>query len=323
MRRRILALVLLGPTSVIACGLTLFGMPTPTATPTLTSSPTLIAPSATLLPSSTLPATATGPAPAPATSTSSSGSSGIIPGSPSGPYAVILVTPGDVLNIRSGPGVGYSIVGSFPPSYTSANRTGLSSKVGESLWVEVQNPSGGKGWVNSKFLTEYVPSTTFCADSKVTTLLGSFKTAVVTSDGELLVALVSPSRGMDVRYVRDGRVVNYDPEHAEFIFETTFQVDWGLAPGSGLDVKGSFQDVIVPDLLKVFTKNYTLHCNELKYGGVTYQPAWPYPSTNFYSAFFAGTAENGNLDWHTWVIGVEYAGGKPYIFALMQFFWEP
>ena len=32
---------------------------------------------------------------------------------------------------------------------------------------------------------------------------------------------------------------------------------------------------------------------------------------------------NGFLDWHTWAIGIEYVDGKPYIYALMQFFWEP
>ncbi|MBK8618565.1 MAG: hypothetical protein IPN96_15945 [Anaerolineales bacterium] len=42
-----------------------------------------------------------------------------------------------------------------------------------------------------------------------------------------------PSFGMDVRYYRDGNLVNYDVEHAKFVFETTFQADWGLSFGSG------------------------------------------------------------------------------------------
>jgi hypothetical protein len=29
------------------------------------------------------------------------------------------------------------------------------------------------------------------------------------------------------------------------------------------------------------------------------------------------------MDWHTWVAGIEYVNGKPYLYALMQFFWEP
>ncbi len=29
------------------------------------------------------------------------------------------------------------------------------------------------------------------------------------------------------------------------------------------------------------------------------------------------------MDWHTWVMGIEYVSGKPYVYALIQFFWEP
>jgi hypothetical protein len=29
------------------------------------------------------------------------------------------------------------------------------------------------------------------------------------------------------------------------------------------------------------------------------------------------------MDWQTWVAGIEYVNGKPYLYALMQFFWEP
>ena len=25
----------------------------------------------------------------------------------------------------------------------------------------------------------------------------------------------------------------------------------------------------------------------------------------------------------TWLVGIKYVGGKPYLFALIQFFWEP
>ena len=163
---------------------------------------------------------------------------------------------------------------------------------------------------------------TICNDPQVTALIDSFKKAVLTSDGQLLSSLVSPTRGMDVAYFRDGTVITYRPEQAKFLFETTFEVDWGTEPGSGALKRGSFHDVVVPELAKVFNQPYTLHCNELKHGGATYEPAWEYQS-EFYSIYFPGTPENGNMDWHTWVMGIEYVSGKPYVYALMQFFWEP
>jgi hypothetical protein len=163
---------------------------------------------------------------------------------------------------------------------------------------------------------------TICTDPQVTTLIDSFKTAILTSDGTLLSSLVSPSRGMDVAYFRDGTVITYQPEHAKFLFETTFVVDWGTEPGSGQMKSGSFHDVIVPELVSIFNQPYTLHCNELKHGGATYEMIWEYEN-EYYSIHFPGTQANGNLDWQTWVMGIEYVSGKPYIYALIQFFWEP
>jgi len=169
------------------------------------------------------------------------------------------------------------------------------------------------------------PSTTtssICADPQVTALIDSFKSAILKSDGQLLSSLVSPTRHMDVAFFRDGTVITYDPEHAKFLFETTFEVDWGPEPGSGAEKIGSFHDVVVPELVKIFNQPYTLTCNEIKHGGASYEIKWPYQG-EFYSVYFPGTQANGNMDWHTWVIGIEYVNGKPYIYALMQFFWEP
>jgi hypothetical protein len=167
------------------------------------------------------------------------------------------------------------------------------------------------------------PPPNFCADGQPATLVNNFKSAVQTSNGALLASLVSPAHGMDARYYRDGRVVNYDQTHAKFLFESTFQVDWGLAPGSGQPNKGSFHEVILPSLLDLFSKSYTLSCNHLEVGGTTYNANWPYPGINFYSVYFPGTQGNGSLDWHTWVMGMEYVGGRPYLYAIMQFQWEP
>ena len=163
---------------------------------------------------------------------------------------------------------------------------------------------------------------TICGDPQVTAMIDSFKKAILTSDGTLLSSLVSPSRGMDVAFFRDGTVITYKPEHAKFLFETTFEVDWGTEPGSGAMKRGSFHDVVVPELARIFNQPYTLHCNELKHGGATYEMEWPYQN-EYYSIHFPGTPANGNLDWQTWVMGVEYVSGKPYVYALIQYFWEP
>jgi len=162
---------------------------------------------------------------------------------------------------------------------------------------------------------------TVCSDPAVAILIDSFKQSMLTTDGPLLGSLVSPA-GMEVRYFRNGTVVTYLPSQAIFLFETTFEANWGNEPGSGLEKKGSFHDVIVPELVKIFNQPYSLHCNEIRHGGATYDVSWPYQK-DFYSIYYTGTEQNGYLDWHTWVLGVEYHDNKPLIYALMNYFWEP
>ena len=160
-----------------------------------------------------------------------------------------------------------------------------------------------------------------CIDPQVTALIDSLKKSMLNLDGPLLSSLVSPN-GMEVRWVRYGNIVTYTREQASFLYETTFEADWGDAPGSGAPKLGAFHAVIVPDLVKVFNQQYTLHCNEIRHGGASYELQWPYKK-DFYSIYFAGTDANGLLDWHTWVVGIEYVDGKPFIYALIQYFWEP
>jgi hypothetical protein len=165
-------------------------------------------------------------------------------------------------------------------------------------------------------------SANICSDPQVTTLIDSLKTAVTTEDGELLASLVSPTSGMEVSYFHNGTAIKYDQNQAKFLFETTYPANWGADPASGADKVGPFHEVVVPAMVKIFSQPYTLHCNELKYGGASYPVKFPY-NKDYYSIYFPGTQANGNMDWQTWVAGIEYLNGKPYLYALMQFYWEP
>jgi hypothetical protein len=171
--------------------------------------------------------------------------------------------------------------------------------------------------------TTDVSPATFCADPQVTTLINGLKSALQASNGALLASLVSPTHGMAARLYRNGTVVNYDRQHAKFLFDTTFAVDWGPAPGSGQETVGPFHETIVPALRDVFDKSYTLTCNQVQVGGTTYQAIWPYTGINFYSVYYPGSQGNGSMDWHTWLLGMHYVNGKPYLYAIMQFKWEP
>jgi uncharacterized protein YgiM (DUF1202 family) len=241
------------------------------------------------------------------------------------PYAVVLVFPNDVLNIRSGAGVGNAVVGTLQPTASGVNRTGPAATAGGDRWVEIQNPRGGIGWVNSNFLTEHVTSSMFCADARVSDLLGKLKTALLNSNGEQLAALVSPAHGLDLRLWRYGTVANYTPEEAAWAFQSDYEVSWGPAPGSGDETRGTFRAQPLPKLQEVFGGNYTLHCNDtLDLATFSLEP-WPpeYANINFYTVYKPGTEQYGGLDWRAWTAGVEYVQGKPTLFALIHYQWEP
>jgi hypothetical protein len=241
------------------------------------------------------------------------------------PYAVILVGIGDVLNIRSGAGVGNALVGALQPTAVGVNRIGPASSAGGDRWVEIQNPAGGTGWVNANFLSEHVASSTFCSDSRVPDLLNSLKTALLNSNGDLLSSLVSPVHGLDLRLWRYGTVANYSPEEAAWVFESEYVVSWGPAPGSGEETRGTFSNQPLPKLQEVFGANYALHCNNtLDLATFSLEP-WPseYANLNFYTVYKPGTDQYGGLDWRAWIAGVEYVQGKPTLFALIHFQWEP
>ncbi|MCC7119253.1 MAG: hypothetical protein IT310_12070 [Anaerolineales bacterium] len=163
----------------------------------------------------------------------------------------------------------------------------------------------------------------FCSDPLPKNLISTLGNAFATRDGALLASLVSPTRGMDVLFYRNGKAVNYDVEHAKFIFETTYAADWGLSFGSGDATLGSFQDVVLPSLQTVFTPQAELICNQLKLGGATYVGEWPYPYLDYYSVHFAGTDQFGGLNWQTWGVGIENVAGQFYVAALVHYVWEP
>jgi hypothetical protein len=122
----------------------------------------------------------------------------------------------------------------------------------------------------------------------------------------------------------NGPRIIFDQQHAEWVFTSTYEHDWGSAPASGLDVKGSFQSVVLPALLEVFNSSYELHCNEPGYADTFSLEPWPkqYANIGFYNITKPATP-GVDLDWRTWLVGVEYVENQPTIFSLIHFAWEP
>lgn len=239
--------------------------------------------------------------------------------------AVILVSQNDELNVRKGAGSNYAIIDQLDPHTVNIKLTGKERTVGGNRWVKIRRPSGGVGWVNAKYLTEYVTPTVYCTDSKVIKLLADFKFAMVNQDGNLLASLVSPAHGLNVTYLHTGNTITYTRDKARWIFISTYIANWGTHPASGLQVKGNFHQEVLPKLLDVLDDpDTTTACNNPATGPKNYQFYWPfgYANINYHALLKPGTP-GVDLDWRTWLVGVEYVNGKPYLFSLLHLFWEP
>jgi Bacterial SH3 domain len=240
------------------------------------------------------------------------------------PYAVVLVAENDVLNVRQSPGADSAIVIALPPDETGLELTGKQATIGDDRWVELHLPGGGSGWVNSYYLTEQVQGTIFCADPQTTQLVANLRQALVDRDGVLLGSLASPVHGLDLAYLHNGNTANYNLEEAGWLFQSDYAMDWGAHPDSGLEVVGPFKETVLPDLLDLLTAQYQTSCNTGELGGGNYIYKWPgrYHNINYLVLHKPGPPGN-ELSWRTWIAGVEYVQGHPYLFALVHLFWEP
>ena len=241
-----------------------------------------------------------------------------------GPYAVILVTPNDVLNVRSAPGVSNPVIGSFARDAVNVMRTGPSQQVGGAEWVEVLLPDGiSKGWVNSYYLTEYVSRETFCTDPRVQPLIATLKQAMTSSNGPLFGSLFSPKHGMNLNYWPSSNTVNYTSATAQTVFTDPQVIDWGSGGGSGIVDTGTLAQVVQPQMVDVLNSPYQLNCDALSYGQ-TYTNVTAYSNTNihYYSVVKPPTPEIV-FDWKVWLIRIEYVNGQPYLFGAVHYVWEP
>jgi hypothetical protein len=296
------------PTAVIAVSPTVPNSPTdvPTERPTLQNTPT-VAPTEDLTPTATA-------APNPAAPTD-------IP--IKGSYAVIMMGQGSSLNPRVSPGSASLTFDKLDYNAKNLTLTGKQSQSGGQTWVEV-TLAGGSGWVNRADLTESVSKDAFCQDPQLTQLLADFTKALSDKDSSKFTELVSPVHGLTLQAIRGGTLANYDLPKSSWVLQSSYVVDWGRNPGSGAAVRGSFSETVLPNLLDVLSASHTKKCGEIALGGASYEVSWPsaYENINYVSLYRPGPTGNEN-DWRTWLLGVEYVGGKPYLFSLNQYVWEP
>ena len=101
-------------------------------------------------------------------------------------------------------------------------------------------------------------------------------------------------------------------------------MDWGAHPASGLKVVGALSRELRCPTCWMWWLNIQAQCNSPDLGGGNYNYLWPsrYRNINYLVLHKLGPPGN-ELSWRTWIAGIEYVDGRPYLFALVHLFWEP
>lgn len=248
----------------------------------------------------------------------------VAPPTAGGGYRVAFVAANDALNVRRRPNADAAVVTQLP-----AGTTGIQvidegqAAQGGSLWLPVTT-SAGDGWVNSRFLTEDVSREAFCADPAVTELLSRLQTAIAEKDGRALDELVHPERGLRLRVSWwNEEVIIRGNNDVRQLFGDDERHNWGLSDGSGEPIRGTFNDVMRPLLERDLLAATQWGCDEGLFGptaGMTILPEG-YEAVRFFSAHRPAPAEQ-ELDWGTWLIGIERWQGQYYLSYLVHYNWE-
>jgi hypothetical protein len=237
-------------------------------------------------------------------------------------YRVIHVDENDILNVRSGPGPSNSVVTSLEPGSTGVRIVGFGQPVNDSVWVPI-NVDTVSGWVNGRFLTEDVPGDEFCNAAETRALLDQLREAIQNRDGDLLAEISSPERGLRIRRYWNSDGVRFENQQINNVFNLTQSYFWGTEAGSGEDINGSFSDIMLPLLDRNLVGSTEIGCNEILEGGSAgiIQLPFRYEGANYYSMY--RPAEAGNeLDWGSWVAGIERWQGEYFVSFLVHFEWE-
>lgn len=237
-------------------------------------------------------------------------------------YQVAYVQKNDQLNVRSGPGVEYDIIGTLAATAGNVRITGSGQEVVGSTWVPITN-GALNGWVNGRFLTTQLSGDTFCQSPAAQALLTQLETAVRQRDDATLATLIHPERGLRIRYSWWNPELLWRGAEAQTLLRSPATLDWGVQDGSGNPIVGTVNNVILPLLDRDLLSATQLACDSILHGPTTGLVQLPdgYGTVHYFSRYRPATDASG-FDWGTWVIGVEQWHGIYYLSYLVHFAWE-
>ncbi len=243
-------------------------------------------------------------------------------------WAVVLVEDGDVLNVRSGPGVANPVIASFGPTDTGVMLTGRQAMVGGSRWVEITGEESS-GWVSSVFLTPEYTHQEVLDEWDYTSAPSDLANRIAGGDD------LSPAVSHLGLYVDlpGGSLERLRPSELSGIMADPQTRFWGgtnceadscpeetFAEAVGLPYLSAWEDLGDDAVLEV--DGFPLGGN----GPFPPEAAVPTPFRNFHWVAVYDPGDDpdfGGLDWMTWFVFLQPEGGSYQVVGLTSAEWSP
>ncbi len=296
---------------------TLTSTDTPTLEPTVTSAPTnapASAPTQTATHTSTPTRTPTRKPPTPSPTP--------IVYRPE-PYTVVNVAPGDVLNVRAGPGVTNAVVGSLPPHAQNVQVGETGQEVAGSLWLPVWH-RGTAGWVNSGFLAPHAG----LIDGEIASRAAEIIWAIKNQDMEALAATVDTLQGVrfsPYTYVDVDEDLVFTAVEVSLLWEDSSVYPWGIYAGSGEPIDLTFQEFYSEFLYDVdFARPDKVGYDEfIGWGSMINNIREVYPSAVVVEYHFEGSEQYGYMDWRSLRLVLMEEGDVWHLVGVVSDEWTP
>lgn len=297
------------------------------STPTTQVAPTTLAPPATTSP--TTPATTTPSATTTTAATTATTTPNVTTNNSLTDrfWSVVLVDVDDVLNVRTGPGTGFSKLTSFNPTQTGVVLTGQTAQVNDSTWVEVETEDA-TGWVSRFFLAEEWDLGEVDDNWDLTPRLDEFGSAVEAMSG--LGGAVS-GRGLFVVY-HDSQLRRWTQDQLGSLMTSGTNYNWSSPGCDDGCVSDTFAGAVGLPFLSVWEDLETDAVLDLDFillggnGPFPDEAAIPTQFKNFHwlVAYDPGDdPELDGIDWQTWFIYYDYEDGEARIVGLSRAAWGP
>jgi hypothetical protein len=157
-----------------------------------------------------------------------------------GPYAVVGVAAGDVLNVRTGPGVTEPVSGTIPANGLGVSITGAGLEADGAPWVPVQY-GDLSGWASSDYLARQVGWADRAVVARATEII------IALRDRKLdeLARVVHPEQGVrfsPYAYVEETEDLVFQAAEVPGLLDSATVYRWGAFDGTGEPIELTFEE---------------------------------------------------------------------------------